>query len=222
MMPSPVSPSHIVSTSSPGAMRECRLHPLWERALVTLFLATLALPGADRHAKLCCQAWLLSGHMLSYRGLDAEAIAMYEKSIALARSGGFAQLLSRALSRMGYACLNTHDRKAARIYLEEAFVVSAQLASAVRHSNIAANALAEPAMPLLLGLAFTTAALDVVSPSAAAVVAWLNGWVAAYIALCASAIGSLPFARITSYQGLAALLGSLLLATYAWRRWRTS
>lgn len=106
-------------------------------------VATLALPGADRHAKLCCQAWLLSGHMLSYRGLDAEAIAMYEKSIALARSGGFAQLLSRALSRMGYACLNTHDRKAARIYLEEAFVVSAQLASAVRHSNIAANALAE-------------------------------------------------------------------------------
>lgn len=88
--------------------------------------------------------------------------------------------------------------------------------------TVPANVLAEPAMPMLLGLAFATAALHAVSPSAAAVVAWLNGWVAAYIALCAHTIGSLPFARITSYQGLAALVGSLLLAAYAWRRWRTS
>ena len=88
--------------------------------------------------------------------------------------------------------------------------------------TVPANALAEPAMPILLGLGFATVALDAISPSAAAVVAWLNGWVAAYIALCARAIGSLPFARITTYQGLAALLGSLLLAAYAWRRWRTS
>ena len=88
--------------------------------------------------------------------------------------------------------------------------------------TVPANVLAEPAMPLLLGLAFATVALHAVSPSAASVLAWLNGWVAAYIALCAHAIGSLPFARITTYQGLAALLGSLLLAAYAWRRWPTS
>jgi competence protein ComEC len=88
--------------------------------------------------------------------------------------------------------------------------------------TVPANVLAEPAMPILLGLAFATVALDAVWPPAAAVVAWLNGWVAAYIALCARAIGSLPFARITTYQGLAALAGALLLAAYAWRRWRTS
>jgi competence protein ComEC len=88
--------------------------------------------------------------------------------------------------------------------------------------TVPANVLAEPAMPVLLGLAFATVALHAVSPSAASVLAWLNGWVAAYIALCAHAIGSLPFARITTYQGLAALLGSLLLAAYAWRRWPTS
>ena len=64
--------------------------------------------------------------------------------------------------------------------------------------GVPANALAEPAMPVLLGLAFLTAALDTVSPGAAAVVAWLNGWTAAYIAFCARAIGSLPFAEITS------------------------
>jgi competence protein ComEC len=88
--------------------------------------------------------------------------------------------------------------------------------------SVPANALAEPAMPVLLGLAFVTAALGLVSPDAAALVAALNGWVAGYIALCAHAIGSLPFAEVRSGRGLAALLGTALAAAYAWRRWRTS
>ena len=86
--------------------------------------------------------------------------------------------------------------------------------------SVLSNALAEPAMPVLLGLAFVTAGLDTISPSAAAVVAWLDGWVAAYIALCAHGIGSLPFAEVKTLRGLAALTGSLILATYAVRRWR--
>ena len=45
-------------------------------------------------------------------------------------------------------------------------------------------------MPILLGLAFATAGLDAVSPSSAAVLAWVNGWVAAYISSCAHVIGS--------------------------------
>lgn len=88
--------------------------------------------------------------------------------------------------------------------------------------GVVANALAEPAMPILLGLAFATAGLDLVSPSAAAVLAWLDGWVAAYIALCAHAIGSLPFAQVSSLRGLAAFGGVLLAAAYAWRRWPTN
>jgi competence protein ComEC len=87
---------------------------------------------------------------------------------------------------------------------------------------VPANALAEPAIPLLLGLAFVTAGLGTVSPSAAALVAWVNGWLAAYVALCARAIGSLPFAQVTSYRGLAALSGAGLAAAYAWRRWPRS
>jgi competence protein ComEC len=86
--------------------------------------------------------------------------------------------------------------------------------------GVPANALAEPAMPVLLGLAFLTAALDAVSPGAAAVVAWLNGWTAAYIAFCARAIGSLPFAEIQSGRGLAILLAITLLVAYAWYRTR--
>jgi ComEC/Rec2-related protein len=88
--------------------------------------------------------------------------------------------------------------------------------------SVLANALAEPAIPALLALAFVTAAVGLVSPSAAAAVAWLNGWLAAYVALCAHAIGSLPFAQVRSGRGLAGIAGALLAATYAWRRWRTS
>ena len=66
-------------------------------------------------------------------------------------------------------------------------------------------------MPVLLGLAFVTAGLAVALPSAAAVVAWLNGWVALYIALCAHVIGSLPFAEIKSTRALAGLTAAILL-----------
>jgi competence protein ComEC len=88
--------------------------------------------------------------------------------------------------------------------------------------GVPANAVVEPAMPLLLGLAFATTALDAAVPGAASVVAWLNGWVAAYIAFCARALGSLPFAEVSSDRGLAALMGGVVLAAYAWVRWRTS
>jgi competence protein ComEC len=88
--------------------------------------------------------------------------------------------------------------------------------------SVPANALAEPAMPLLLGLAFATAGLDAVSPSAAAILAWLNGWLATYIAFCAHAVGSAPFAYIHSLRALAGAGGALLLGAYAWRRWRMS
>src|SRR5439155_7981470 len=86
--------------------------------------------------------------------------------------------------------------------------------------SVPANALAEPAMPPLLGLAFATAGLHAASPSAATVLAWINGWVAGYVALCARSVGSLPFAQIRSTQALAGLVGALLLGAYARRRWR--
>jgi competence protein ComEC len=88
--------------------------------------------------------------------------------------------------------------------------------------GVPANALAEPAMPILLGLAFVTAGLDSFAPGAAAVVAWLNGWTAAYIALCASALGSLPFAEITSTRALVVVAGLLLAGGYLLARRRAA
>ena len=106
-------------------------------------VAALALPGADQHAKLCAQAWLLSGHMQSYRGLDAEAITQYERCVALAREGSFIEVLARALSRTGYAYLSLHDLVTARGCLEEAYALSHQRSNGPGRANIAANSLAE-------------------------------------------------------------------------------
>jgi competence protein ComEC len=74
--------------------------------------------------------------------------------------------------------------------------------------GVPANAVAEPAMPVLLALAFATAGLGLVAPGGAGALAWVNGWTAAYIALCARTVGSLPFAEIRTWRGLAVLAGA--------------
>jgi competence protein ComEC len=87
--------------------------------------------------------------------------------------------------------------------------------------TVPANALAAPAMAPLLALALLTAALAPVAPPAAAALAWLNGWTAAYLAFCARLVGGLPAAQIRSTRAALLLLaGALVLAAYAWERWR--
>jgi competence protein ComEC len=61
--------------------------------------------------------------------------------------------------------------------------------------GVVANALVEPVIPPLLGLAFAAAAVDPVSPPLAAALAWLNGWLAAYVVVCARAVSAVPFAQ---------------------------
>jgi competence protein ComEC len=85
---------------------------------------------------------------------------------------------------------------------------------------VPANLFAEPAIPILLTLAFAAAGLALGSPQAAAVVAWANGWVASYVALCAHAIGSLPFTQVRGTRTLAAVAVCVGAGAYAWRRWR--
>jgi hypothetical protein len=76
-------------------------------------------------------------------------------------------------------------------------------------------------MAPLLALGLLSALLDPVAPPAAAALAWLNGWCAAYLAACARLVGGLPGAQVRSGRVAAALAaGALLLSAYAWRRWR--
>jgi competence protein ComEC len=88
--------------------------------------------------------------------------------------------------------------------------------------GVVANALAEPAVPVLLSLAFGAAAVQPLSPALAAALAWLNGWVAAYVSLCARGVAAVPFAQARGAAADVAVAGTLLAAAYAWRRWRTS
>ena len=88
--------------------------------------------------------------------------------------------------------------------------------------GIVANALVEPAVGPLLGLAFAAAAVDPVAPSLAAGLAWLNGWLGAYIAICERLVAAVPVAQAHGPDAAVAAAGSLLAAAYAWRRWRTS
>jgi competence protein ComEC len=89
--------------------------------------------------------------------------------------------------------------------------------------TVPANALAAPAVAPLLGLAFAAALAGLVSPPAAAALAWLNGWCAAYLAACARAVAAVPGAQVTSGRSLVELLAvAAVAAAYAWRRWLTS
>jgi competence protein ComEC len=84
--------------------------------------------------------------------------------------------------------------------------------------GILANALVEPAVAPLLGLAFATAAVDPVAPQLAATLAWLNGWLAAYVVFCARAVAAVPFAQVHGGGAALAAAGSLVAAAYGWRR----
>jgi competence protein ComEC len=89
--------------------------------------------------------------------------------------------------------------------------------------TIPANVLAAPVMVPLLALAFGSALAAPFLPAVTSVLAAVNGWLAAYIAGCARAIGGLPGAQIHSTRALLLVIAAGLLgAAYAWPRWRLS
>lgn len=83
--------------------------------------------------------------------------------------------------------------------------------------TVPANALAEPAMPPLLGLGLAAALVAPLLPPAAAALSWLAGACAAWIAFSARLIAGLPYAQTTSPL-VFALPAALVAATAALRR----
>jgi competence protein ComEC len=83
--------------------------------------------------------------------------------------------------------------------------------------SIPSNVAAAPVVAPLLGLALGAAALEPILPEAAAALAWVNGWLAAYLAGCARVFGGLPHSQLTSWPALGALAGALALAALAAR-----
>jgi competence protein ComEC len=81
---------------------------------------------------------------------------------------------------------------------------------------VASNALAAPVVAPLLGLGLACAALEPVLPGAASALAWLNGWLAAYLAGVARFFAGLPHSELTSWTAMAAAgvaLGAVLIFT---------
>jgi len=74
--------------------------------------------------------------------------------------------------------------------------------------SLPANVLVTLAIGPLLGIALVGSLIEPVLPTAALALAWLNGWVAAYIAACARLISGLPFAQIRSATAVCLLLGT--------------
>jgi competence protein ComEC len=81
--------------------------------------------------------------------------------------------------------------------------------------TVLANALAFPAMPAVLGLGLLAAAADPVSPEAAAALAWLGGWAAAWLELVARFVGSLPGAEVRARTALLLTLAGACLWSVA-------
>ena len=79
--------------------------------------------------------------------------------------------------------------------------------------TVPANVAAEPAMPALIGLALASAAIEPVLPGAAAALAWLAGWCAAWIAFVARVVSGWPSAEVRSPVALGA--GLVAVATLA-------
>lgn len=69
--------------------------------------------------------------------------------------------------------------------------------------TVLANVVAFPAAPLVLGLGLLAAVVDPIAPSAAAALAALAGWAAAWLALVARIVASLPRAQIDAPAALA-------------------
>jgi competence protein ComEC len=86
--------------------------------------------------------------------------------------------------------------------------------------SVLANAMAEPVVAPLLGFALLCSALDPLVPAAALALAWVNGWLAAYLAWCARSVGGLPGAQIGSALavGALALAGLYVVAVVRLRR----
>ena len=86
--------------------------------------------------------------------------------------------------------------------------------------GVVANALVEPAVPPLLLLSFSAAAVAPFAPGVAVALAWANGWVAVYIETCARAVSALPAAQVSGRAAGVAAAAAIAGVAISWRRLR--
>jgi competence protein ComEC len=82
---------------------------------------------------------------------------------------------------------------------------------------VLSNAFAAPVVGPLLGVALVTSAVAPVSASAASTLAWVNGWLAAYVAGCARVVAGLPYAELSTLPATLTLGAGTLMLLAAFR-----
>jgi competence protein ComEC len=90
--------------------------------------------------------------------------------------------------------------------------------------SVIANALAAPVVAPLLELGLAAAAVNPFLPDVAALLSWLDGWLAAYLVGCARAVAALPYARLPTVPALyvaGAAMGLVFVVRRAPDRHRT-
>ncbi len=98
---------------------------------------------AEEYNRLRCEGLLHAGRLCGYRGLDHDSATFLGESILCARQSGFTDLLSSALSHLGFVRLSLQDRTGARVLLEEAIMLARQSGNAAVLVSLAATSLAE-------------------------------------------------------------------------------
>jgi competence protein ComEC len=83
--------------------------------------------------------------------------------------------------------------------------------------SVLSNALAAPVVAPLLGLGLAAAAVHPMLPDVASLLSWLDGWLAAYLVLCARVVAGLPHARLSAGPALALAAAAALLILLARR-----
>ena len=83
--------------------------------------------------------------------------------------------------------------------------------------TVPANVVGVPIVAQMLTLALLTAIVAPVAPGIASLLAWLDGWGAAFVAACARFFGGLPGAQARSPAAVAAAV-AVVAGAYAWSR----
>jgi competence protein ComEC len=83
--------------------------------------------------------------------------------------------------------------------------------------SVIANAMVAPVVAPLLGLGLVAACVHPIVPDVAALLAWLDGWLAAYLVLCSRAVAALPHAQLSTVAVVAATAAVALLIVFGRR-----
>lgn len=139
---------HAANGTERGLKLVALLKRFWpNRGMVTqglqACLVAIARPDAEQFPQLLSEALATAGYLCACRGLDVEASEHFQKSLGIARAGGYDDLLTLVLAQLGTVYMNLGERAHSRRCLEEALVVARGMDDPSEPTEFATSALAD-------------------------------------------------------------------------------